>query len=73
MPEGLNQNEKLDSPRYELHKLVKETLLAARSTAYDAKEREEKAEKELEELLKKHLEFVDIVEKVQDDIAKTLK
>jgi ABC-type microcin C transport system duplicated ATPase subunit YejF len=71
MPEGLNQES--NSPRMELHRIVKETLIAARSTAHDAKERQEKAEKELEELLNKHPEFVDMVEKVQDDITKTLK
>ena len=69
--EELNQNK--INPRHELHRLVKETLIAARSTAYNAKEREEKAEKELEELLKKHPEFVDIVGEVQDNITKTLK
>jgi len=68
--EGLNNSEV--NPRYELHRLVKETLIASRSTAYNAKEREEKAYKDLEELLKKHPEFVDMVEEVQKNIAKNL-
>ncbi len=72
MPEGLN-NINEPNARHELHRLVKETLIASRSTAHNAEEREGKAEKELEELLKKHPEFVDIIEQVQDDIAKTLR
>jgi hypothetical protein len=62
-----------DDSRSELHRIVKGILIAARSTAYDAEEREKKLEKELEDLMRKHPEFTEeMVEKVQDDIAKRL-
>ena len=72
MPEGVNKTNE-SNPRMELHRIVKETLIAAQSTAYNAEEREKKAEKELQDLLEKHPEFVDIVEEVQESIAKSLR
>jgi len=72
MPEGLNQTNE-NEVRQELHRLVKETVIASQSTAYNAKEREEKAEKELDELLKKHPEFVEKAEEIQDHYLKELK
>lgn len=70
----LNENDSSENDsRYELHRIVKGILIAARSTAYDAEEREKKLEKELEDLMRKHPEFTEeMVEKVQDDIAKRL-
>ena len=62
-----------NDPRSELHRIVKGILIAAKSTSYDAEAREKALEKELEDLMKKHPEFTDeMVEKVQDDMAKKL-
>lgn len=72
MPEGLNQTNENEARR-ELHRLVKETVIASQSTAHNAKEREEKAEKELEELFKKHPEFIEKAEEIQDHYIKELK
>ncbi len=66
-------SESVNSPRSKLHRIVKGILVAARSTAHDAKEREEKLEKELDDLMDEHPEFTpEMVEKIQDDIAKNL-
>jgi hypothetical protein len=70
--EGLNKTNE-DSPRMELHRLIKEELIAARSTAYNAEEREKKAEKDIEEFLNKHPEFVDKVDEIQKNIIESLK
>ncbi len=62
-----------DSPRMVLHRLIKEELIAARSTAYNAEEREKKAGKDIEEFLDKHPEFVDKVDEIQNNIIESLK
>ena len=72
MPEGFNNTNENYELRKKIHDLVKESLIAARSTAYNAKEREEEAEKEIEEFLDKHPEYYDKIEEIQDNIAKTL-
>ncbi len=72
MPEGLDQTNE-NEVRRELHRLVKETVIASQSTAYNAKEREEKAEKELEELLKKHPEFTEKAEEISEHYINELR
>ena len=62
-----------NNPRYELHRILKGILIASRSTSYDAEAREIKLEKELENFMKQNPEFTEeMVEKIQDDIAKSL-
>ena len=62
-------NEKLgnkeEAPRSILSRLIREELIAASSTAHNAKEREEAASKAIEELLEKHPELVDKVDEIQ--------
>jgi len=60
------------TPRDELRKLIKEELLAAKGVTFDAEEREKKAEKGIEELLNKHPELVEEVDKIQEHFMKTL-
>jgi len=70
-------NEKLEkqeeTPRSTLSRLIKEELLAAKSTAYNAEEREKAASTAIEELLKKHPELVDEVDKIQENRIKSLR
>jgi hypothetical protein len=70
--EGLNNKNENYESRKKIHDLIKESLIASRSTAYNAKEREEKAEKEIEEFLDKNPEYIDKIEEIQDSIAKSL-
>jgi hypothetical protein len=65
----INENDS----RYELHRILKGILIASRSTSHDAEAREIKLEKELENFMKQNPEFTEeMVEKIQDDIAKSL-
>jgi len=66
---NINENYELCK---KIHDLVKESLISAKSTAYNAKEREEKAEKEIEEFLEKHPEYVNKIEEIQENVAKSL-
>jgi len=61
------------NPRSTLSRLIKEELIAARSTAHNATEREETASKAIEELLKKHPELVDEVNEIQKSRMKNLR
>jgi hypothetical protein len=62
-----------ENPRSTLSRLIKEELIASRSTAYNAEEREEAASKAIEELLEKHPELVDEVDKIQKSRIKSLR
>jgi hypothetical protein len=64
---------KENNSRAELHRILKGILIASRSSAFDAKEREKKLEKELENFMKQHPEFTEEeVERIQDRIADRL-
>jgi len=65
-----NQKENL---RIILSRLVKEELIASRSSAYNAEEREATASKAIEELLEKHPELVDEVDIIQNIRMKNLR
>ena len=62
-----------ENPRSILSRLIKEELIAARSTAYNAEEREEAASKAIEELLEKYPELVDEVCEIQETRMKDLR
>lgn len=62
-----------ENPRFILSRLIKEELVAAKSTAYNAEEREATASKAIEELLEKHPELVDEVDKIQKNRMKNLR
>ena len=58
-------NKQEDNPRSTLSRLIRDELIAAKSTAYNAAEREAAASKAIEELLDKHPELVDEVDEIQ--------
>lgn len=62
-----------ENPRSILSRLIKEELIASKSTAYNAKEREEAASQSIEELLEKHPELLDDVDEIQKNRIKSLK
>lgn len=65
--------EKEESPRSILSRLIKEELIASRSTAYNAEEREAAASQAIEELLEKHPELLDEVDEIQKNRIKSLR
>lgn len=61
-----------ENPRSTLSRLIKEELIASRSTAYNAEEREKAASQAIEELLKRYPELVDEVDEIQKNHINSL-
>lgn len=71
MSEKLEKQEEV--PRSILSRLIKEELIAASSTAYNAKERQDAASKAIEELLVKYPELIDKVDEIQKNHIEILR
>ena len=66
------QMENQENPRHRLMRLIKEELIASRSTAHNASEREKAASDAIDQLLINHPELEEEVDEIQERMMEKL-